>query len=112
VTHNGKPPCGSVACHSAACHSVACRDAAMLFFDGASRDRWLSEAAPESKPAVVAVLSETGGLNEAAARLFETLHELDRSGVKRIYAQLAPEENLGIAINDRLRRAENTHGKE
>jgi L-threonylcarbamoyladenylate synthase len=98
VTHNGEPP------HGAEVDGTACRNAAMLFFDGASRDRWLSVSQP--KPAVIAVLSETGDLSEAAARLFETLHELDRPGVKRIYAQLAPEKSLGIAINDRLRRAE------
>jgi L-threonylcarbamoyladenylate synthase len=104
VTHNGEPQTDG----------AACRDAAMLFFDGHSRDRWLSVSAamPGSKPAAVAVLSEAGDLPAAAARLFEVLHELDRPGVKRIYAQLAPEEGLGVAINDRLRRAENTHGKE
>ena len=109
VTHNGEllPEVDG-----SACHGVACRNAAMLFFDGASRDKWLSVSLTGQKPAVVAVLSETGDILEAAARLFETLHELDRPGVRRIYAQLAPEENLGVAINDRLRRAENTHGKE
>jgi L-threonylcarbamoyladenylate synthase len=101
VTHNGEPPYGSQV-----------DGAALLFFDGASRDRWLSVPQTESKPAAVAILSETGAMNEAAARLFQTLHELDRPGVKRIYAQLAPEENLGVAINDRLRRAEDAHGKE
>ena len=116
VTHTGKPPHGveieGAACRNVACHDVACRNAALLFFDGASREQWLAEAGKESQPAAVAVLSETGDLSEAAARLFETLHELDRSGIQRIYAQLAPEENLGVAINDRLRRAEHTHGKE
>jgi L-threonylcarbamoyladenylate synthase len=107
VTHNGEPP----QVDGAACRSVACRNAAFLFFDGASRDRWLSVSLTEPKPAAVAVLSETGDLLEAAARLFQTLHEFDRPGINRIYAQLAPEKNLGIAINDRLRRAENTHGK-
>jgi len=99
-THNGELP-----------HGADIDSAALLFFDGASRDRWLSAPQPESKPAAVAVLSETGDLLEAAARLFQTLHEFDRSGVKRIYAQLAPEKSLGIAINDRLRRAEDTYGK-
>ena len=99
VTHNGEPP------QEWEIGGAACRNAALLFFDGASRDRWLSVS--QSKPAAVAVLSETGDMLEAAARLFETLHEFDRPGVRRIYAQLAPERSLGIAINDRLRRAEN-----
>ncbi|MCL2139547.1 MAG: L-threonylcarbamoyladenylate synthase type 1 TsaC, partial [Treponema sp.] len=78
--------------------------AAFLFFDGASRDSWLS-VRKEPEAAVVKVLSETGNTLEAAACLFETLHALDRSGVKRINAQLAPESGLGAAINDRLLRA-------
>ena len=74
---------------------------AFLFFDGASRDNWLSA---QPKSAAVAVLSETGNMLEAAARLFETLHELERLKVSTIHAQFAPEEGLGVAINDRLRR--------
>ena len=77
---------------------------AILFFDRASHDIWLSVR--KLKPAAsVFILSETGNTVEAAAKLFETLHCLDKSGANRIYAQLAPEEGLGIAINDRLRRA-------
>jgi len=81
--------------------------AAFLFFDGASRDAWLSGRSPEKGSAempVVAVLSETGDALEAAARLFQTMHELDRLNPGRIHAQLAPERGLGAAINDRLRR--------
>ncbi|MDR2717339.1 MAG: threonylcarbamoyl-AMP synthase [Treponema sp.] len=85
-------------------HETEIENAAFLFFDGASRDKWLSG---KPKPQTVTVLSETGNMLEAAARLFETLHELDRLDVRRIYAQLAPEEGLGAAINDRLRRASN-----
>jgi L-threonylcarbamoyladenylate synthase len=81
---------------------------ALLFFDGASRDFWLSarKTAPAGPKTVVA-LSETGNTLEAAARLFETLHELDRPDIKRIHAQLAPETGLGRAINDRLKRGSN-----
>jgi L-threonylcarbamoyladenylate synthase len=87
-------------------HETGLDNAAFLFFDGASRDQWLS-AQPQQKAAAAAVLSETGNMLEAAARLFETLHELDRLDIKRIYAQFAPEHGLGAAINDRLRRASN-----
>jgi len=79
--------------------------------------------------AAIRVLSETGSTTEAAACFFETLHEFDKcnSGnncnsvnncntlnccdledcleISCIYAQLAPQEGLGAAINDRLRRA-------
>jgi L-threonylcarbamoyladenylate synthase len=78
-------------------------ETAFLFFDGASRDAWLSAQGQHGRTAVV--LSETGSLLEAAARLFEALHGLDRGGARLIHAQLAPEEGLGAAINDRLRRA-------
>lgn len=51
------------------------------------------------------VLSKTGDLAEAAHRLFAGLRALDALGCSVIYAQLVPEEGLGRAINDRLRRA-------
>jgi L-threonylcarbamoyladenylate synthase len=54
---------------------------------------------------VVKVLSPTGDLREAAAHLFEALHQLDRLGLEVIYAEPMPEEGLGRAIMDRLRRA-------
>jgi L-threonylcarbamoyladenylate synthase len=54
---------------------------------------------------VVKVLSPTGNLLEAAAHLFEALHQLDRLGLEVIYAEPVPEEGLGRAIMDRLRRA-------
>jgi L-threonylcarbamoyladenylate synthase len=79
---------------------------AFLFFDSASRDAWLAGG---HGGGMVKVLSETGDPIEAAARLFETLHELDQCGVARIHAQLAPQTGLGAAINDRLRRGSNSH---
>jgi L-threonylcarbamoyladenylate synthase len=54
---------------------------------------------------VVKVLSPTGDLQEAAAHLFEALHQLDRLGLEVIYAEPTPEQGLGRAIMDRLRRA-------
>jgi len=82
---------------------------AFLFFDGPSRDAWLAaHQDTQAGKIVIRVLSETGSLLEAAANLFETLHELDSgevSGISRIAAQFAPEQGLGVAINDRLHRA-------
>lgn len=60
---------------------------------------------PVDGAAVTANLSPTGDLGEAAARLFALLHELDRSAVTAIAVMPIPEDGLGIAINDRLRRA-------
>jgi L-threonylcarbamoyladenylate synthase len=52
-----------------------------------------------------ASLSPTGNLVEAAARLFELLHAADESDKARICVAPVPDEGLGAAINDRLRRA-------
>ncbi|MCC7481960.1 MAG: translation factor Sua5, partial [Hyphomicrobiales bacterium] len=50
-------------------------------------------------------LSARGDVIEAAANLFRLLHELDGLGVKAIAVAPIPNEGLGEAINDRLRRA-------
>ncbi len=52
-------------------------------------------------------LSEYGDLYEAAANLFAMMHELDKPEHKRIAVMNIPEQGIGIAINDRLRRAAN-----
>ena len=50
-------------------------------------------------------LSASGDLAEAAANLFRHFHALDAMGADRIAVAPVPEEGLGVAINDRLRRA-------
>ncbi|SER67456.1 translation factor SUA5 [Tranquillimonas rosea] len=50
-------------------------------------------------------LSPTGDLTEAAAQLFHHLRTLDAEGATRIAVSPIPETGLGLAINDRLRRA-------
>ena len=57
---------------------------------------------PESRQRL---LSPKGDLAEAAQRLFAAMHELDAMGLDLILAELLPEEGLGRAVNDRLRRA-------
>lgn len=52
-----------------------------------------------------ATLSATGDLTEAAARLFDLLHQADASDRPRIAVASVPDDGLGAAINDRLRRA-------
>lgn len=51
------------------------------------------------------VLSPEGDLREAAKRLFAVLRELDRQRPPLILAEPVPDQGLGRAINDRLRRA-------
>ncbi|GAB4202849.1 MAG: L-threonylcarbamoyladenylate synthase [Bacteroidia bacterium] len=50
-------------------------------------------------------LSETADLREAAARFFEVLYQIDQSDADLIIAELLPDEGLGRAINDKLKRA-------
>lgn len=52
-----------------------------------------------------ASLSPSGDLVEAAARLFDLLHQADASAKPRIAVAPVPDYGLGAAINDRLRRA-------
>lgn len=50
-------------------------------------------------------LSEEGDLAEAAARLYACLHLAAAAAQPRIAIAAIPEEGIGLAINDRLRRA-------
>jgi L-threonylcarbamoyladenylate synthase len=50
-------------------------------------------------------LSATGDLAEAASRLYACLHEAARAPDPRIAVAPVPDEGVGRAINDRLRRA-------
>jgi len=50
-------------------------------------------------------LSASGDLVDAAARLFDLLHEGEAGSWPRLAVAPIPEEGLGVAINDRLRRA-------
>ena len=55
--------------------------------------------------AEVLFLSRSGDLVEAAANLFAMMRQLDRPEFSAIAVMPIPEEGLGRAINDRLRRA-------
>ena len=46
-----------------------------------------------------------GNLEEAAKNLFSALRQLDAMPVEVVLAELVPDEGIGRAINDRLRRA-------
>ena len=50
-------------------------------------------------------LSEQGDLREAATKLYATLRELDAEHLDRVVVETIPETDLGLAINDRLKRA-------
>jgi L-threonylcarbamoyladenylate synthase len=59
---------------------------------------------PDAPPDAVN-LSPSGDTVEAAANLYRMLRELDAGGAATIAVMPIPEEGLGEAINDRLRRA-------
>ena len=50
-------------------------------------------------------LSPVGNLEEAAANLFRMMRDLDRPGALGIAVAPIPNQGLGLAINDRLKRA-------
>lgn len=51
------------------------------------------------------ILSSTGNMEQAAANFYGALRRLDQTNVDMIYAEALPEQGLGVAIMDRLRRA-------
>jgi L-threonylcarbamoyladenylate synthase len=81
-------------------------DVASFKFPAGKRCALLSwKTEPDSRFSEVRRLSERQDFMEAASRLFRCLRELDSAGVDLIVAEKLPEEGLGAAINDRLRRA-------
>jgi L-threonylcarbamoyladenylate synthase len=60
---------------------------------------------PAPAGAAICNLSPTGDLAEAAANLFSMLRAADRSSPLAIAVAPIPQEGLGEAINDRLKRA-------
>ena len=65
---------------------------------------------PRETPVLhVKVLSGSGDLREAAAHFFSHLIELDTDDVDVIYAEKIPEEGLGRAMMERLRKASKKH---
>jgi L-threonylcarbamoyladenylate synthase len=68
----------------------------------AKADEWLIGFGPIAGDAT---LSASGDLVEAAANLFERLHEADAAQAPAIAVAPIPGGGLGAAINDRLRRA-------
>jgi L-threonylcarbamoyladenylate synthase len=50
-------------------------------------------------------LSPHSDLAEAASLLFAALHDADASGKARIAVAPIPDNGIGVALNDRLRRA-------
>lgn len=69
------------------------------------RAGFLSWSTPGEGYAKVERLTKKQNLREAAANLYAAMRRLDESGAELIVAEPVPEEGLGIAIMDRLRKA-------
>lgn len=70
------------------------------------RDAVIYTSKPEaSAPDNTFWLSESGELQEIAHNLFNLIQKLDQQAFKRLHIELAKDSDLGVAINDRLRRA-------
>ena len=50
-------------------------------------------------------LSNSGDLNEAASNLFKMLRFLDKTDTQEIVVAPIPNKDVGLAINDKLKRA-------
>jgi L-threonylcarbamoyladenylate synthase len=61
---------------------------------------------PPGAPKAAFNLSPAGDVTEAAANLFRVLHEADAVGATAIAVAPVPDDGLGVAVNDRLRRAQ------
>ncbi len=64
-----------------------------------------SDFYPGVDPSWQRILSPRADTFEAARNLFTYLRELDTLPVRKIFAELVPDNGLGRAVNDRLRRA-------
>jgi L-threonylcarbamoyladenylate synthase len=76
------------------------RAAALCFGDASAR-----AAKDSGRWARVVDLSPRGDPIEAAAALFDALHELDAAGFDELWAERLPDDGLGRAVNDRLFKA-------
>jgi L-threonylcarbamoyladenylate synthase len=67
---------------------------------------WFNEVKIASpKVAINHILSPSGSFKEAAAHMYDALHQLEKSGVELIIVERLPNYNLGRTINDRFERA-------
>jgi L-threonylcarbamoyladenylate synthase len=85
---------------------VLVEDADLFVADPGKRCGLLSWKSTKAPPFTeIRRLSERQNLSEAAANLFRYLRELDNLDLDLIVAEKLPDDGLGAAINDRLRRA-------
>jgi len=54
------------------------------------------------------LLSKNQDIEEAAANLYKAMHLMDEKNLDLIIAEKFPEIGIGVSLNDRLQRAQNT----
>lgn len=88
-------------------HTVLSLTASPDDFPAGAKLGWMGLGRPDhpERYAAIESLSETGDLREAAARLFAAMHRLDALSLDAVLTRPVPDEGLGLAVNDRLRRA-------
>lgn len=88
-------------------HTVLSLTASPDDFPAGAKLGWMGLGSPDhpERYAAIESLSETGDLREAAARLFAAMHRLDALSLDAVLTRPVPDEGLGLAVNDRLRRA-------
>lgn len=77
---------------------------ALVFVKRPQKSQELQEI-EETETCKIFWLSENGNLNEVGKNLFSLLERLDGQGFDCIFVEIVEEQGIGIAINDRLRRA-------
>ncbi|MBA3685154.1 MAG: hypothetical protein H0W72_07940 [Planctomycetes bacterium] len=95
---------GMLASHYAPLTPLTLRKGAWPVCAGTAYLAFRGDDLPEGR-APREILSTRGDLAEAAANLFAAMRRLDASGATAIVAEAVPDQGLGVAINDRLRRA-------
>lgn len=80
-------------------------DSIVLFYSPESKNHKVWSDKFQSLNLQPLYLTPKNDLAQAASNLFSILRDLDTNGFSEIYFEWAPEEGLGRAINDRLRRA-------
>jgi L-threonylcarbamoyladenylate synthase len=85
---------------------ILVKDAAGVDLPGGKRCGLLScKTQSDARFTEIRWLSDRRDLAEAATNLFRLLRDLDACNLDLIVAEQLPEEGLGAAVNDRLRRA-------
>jgi L-threonylcarbamoyladenylate synthase len=98
---SGVPAPGGLASHYAPRTPLVIADAA----DASARAGLLAWRSAGAGFARVERLSERQDLREAAANLYGAMRRLDAAGLDLIVAEPVPEDGLGVAIMERLRKA-------